>query len=149
MAKQVSASNAVVSSCEEAAIIFGVPTYRMNSRVFTVVGAGGRSRPMFVGKWKDRYGDEHNGGMADLLLTPTVRVASLFPAISGWMGMSAASELLITVPLWCECKYGSGRLEPEQKLFREDVLARGAFYLEIHDGPDQLLEWFKEKGVRR
>lgn len=56
---------------------------------------------------------------------------------------------LCCVPLWIEAKAGTGRLMPEQKLFRDDVIERGAFYLEIHDGPDVLIEWFKSKGVRR
>jgi hypothetical protein len=137
MAKRISPSNAVVSSCEEAASLYGIPAYRMNSRVFSVVGAGGRTRPMFIGKWKDRFGVEHNGGMTDLLLTPKI------------MLLGPIDPVFCVVPLWVECKFGSGRLEPEQKLFREDVLERGAFYLEIHDGPDALIEWFKMKGVRR
>ena len=93
---------------------------------------------MFMGQWTDRFGAIHRKGMCDLLLTPRIDVAP-FDSIGN----------LVCVPLWVECKYGSGRLEPEQKLFRDDVLERGAFYLEVHDGPDALIEWFKSKGVRR
>ena len=67
MTKKINAANAVVGSIEEAAAIYGVRCYRMQSRVFNVVGIGGRPRPMFVGGWKDRFGTSHKGGMADIL----------------------------------------------------------------------------------
>ena len=89
---------------------------------------------MFMGQWTDRFGTVHRKGMADLLMHPLLETGDGF---------------LISSVLWVECKAGSGRLEPEQKLFRDDVTERGAFYLEIHDGPDALIQWFKAKGVRR
>ena len=145
MARQVNPSNAVVQSCEQAAALFGVASYRMNSRTFQVVGAGGRERPMFMGQWTDRYGEVHRKGMADLLMTPRIELTGL-----RWLLDDPNKERICSVvPLWVECKFRSGHLEPEQRLFRDDVLAREAFYLEIHDGPDALIEWFKSKGVRR
>lgn len=131
MAKVISASNAVVSSIEQAAMIYGVRSYRMNTRTFQVVGAGGRERPMFMGQWRDRFGTIHFKGMGDLLMTPFVPVAGM------------------CVALWCECKAGTGRLTGDQQLFREDVEEAGASYLLAHDGPDVVIEWFQKMGVRR
>jgi hypothetical protein len=136
---RVSASNAVVQAVEIAAALYGVPCYRMQSRVVSLTSSSGRSRPVFIGKWKDRNGEEHNGGMADLLLTPSIDF-TVSPSIA--IGT-------VTVPLWAECKFGQGRLSPEQKLFRDDVIAIGAYYLEIHDSAEQLIQWFKDHGVER
>lgn len=145
MARQISASNAVVSSIEEAAGLFGVRSYRMNTRTFTVIGAGGRERPMFMGQWRDRYGIQHKKGMADLLLTPRIRISGRIDKAGHVVGAPSA----FCVALWCECKAGTGRLSDDQKLFRDDVLDAGAYYLQIHDGPDAVISWFEEMGVRR
>ena len=47
----------------------------MQSRQFEVAGEEGRKRPFFVGAWFDRFGTEHYGGMSDVLVTPTIRIA--------------------------------------------------------------------------
>jgi hypothetical protein len=135
---KVSASNAVVSAIESAAAIYGVRSYRMNSRTFMVPGAGGRERPMFMGQWKDENGETHRQGMADLLLTPRI------PVVTATVG-----RVLMSVPLWVECKSGSGKLEPEQKLFRDDVTKAGAFYIEAHDSAQAVIDWFTIFGVSR
>lgn len=146
MARQPSASNAVVSSIESAAALFGVRSYRMNSRTIIVPGVGGRERPMFMGQWRDRYGTQHNKGMGDLLLTPRITITVNVEIPGG-----AVIPVIVNpvVALWCECKAGTGRLSIDQELFREDVLDAGAFYLLAHDGPDVVIEWFQEMGVRR
>ena len=83
MSKHISASNAVVGAVLNAAALFGVQGYRMQSRQFTVAGEEGRPRPMFMGQWDDRFGTHHYAGMSDVLLspkikiTPTVRVATV------------------------------------------------------------------------
>ena len=152
MAKKVNAANAVVSSIEEAAAIYGVRCYRMQSRVFNVVGAGGRQRPMFVGGWRDKCGTHFESGMADLLLTPRILVEKpthLVHIPINTPGGANIQPITCSVPLWVECKSGSGVLSKEQKLFRDDVLDAGAFYIEAHDGPDAVIEWFETYGVKR
>ena len=155
MPKKISASNAAVSACISAAEIFGVPWYREQSRVFTVEGVGGRDRPMFVGDWTDDLGVTHTKGKADLLMTPRVdvwRALSRDPAFSGLIApinQRLDIRLVIAVPLWVECKSGSGKLEAEQKLFRDHVTKAGNFYIEAHDSADPLIEWFRQMAVRR
>lgn len=152
MTKKINAANAVVGSIEEAAAIYGVRCYRMQSRVFNVVGIGGRPRPMFVGGWKDRFGTSHKGGMADILLTPKILItppSHLIHIPMNTPGGVKVEPIAVCVALWVECKSGSGKLNPEQKLFRDDVIEAGAFYIEAHDGPDAVIEWFEKYGVRR
>lgn len=145
MARQPSASNAVVSSIESAAALYGVRSYRMNSRTIVVPGVAGRERPMFMGQWRDRYGVQHNKGIGDILLTPRIGIAGRIDKAGHVVGAPSA----LCVALWCECKAGTGRLSPDQQLFREDVLDAGAYYLLAHDGPDAVIAWFEEMGVRR
>ena len=118
-----------------------------------VTGAGGRERPMFMGQWKDDLGEIHKKGMADLLLTPKIPVSHLAGKslihIPMNTSMKEEQPAFVCVALWVECKSGSGRLEPEQKLFRDDVLKAAAFYLEIHDSAEDVIEWFEQMGVRR
>ena len=135
MPTRVNASNAVVGAVCDAAALFNVPAFRMNTRTVEVVGVGGRSRPMFFGQWTDDLGVLHRKGMADLLLTPRIAI---------W-----TDNLKVTVPLWVECKSGSGELEPDQILFRDFVLRGGAYYLEAHDCADVVIQWFSEFGVVR
>lgn len=142
MPKPISASNAVVSAVESACAIYGVRCYRMNTRVFEVAGQGGRKRPMFMGSWRDELGTHHFTGMADLLLTPRVRL----PILNGGKLVDIATA---TITLWVECKSGTGRLSPEQKEFRDDVVKAGAAYLEIRDSADELIAWFEKMGVKR
>src|SRR5271169_5827101 len=74
--RRQSAGNAAMSAVEGAAGLYGVRCYRMQSRTFTVTGAGGRDRPMFIGAWHDRCGIVHSKGMADFLLTPRIQVST-------------------------------------------------------------------------
>lgn len=154
MAK-ISKSNAVVGAVIEAAALYDVPRYRMNSRVVTVAGAGGRNRPMFFGEWTDDLGKLQCKGMADVLLTPQIDLLKIFQGGVPIIPMNQRADILrnittrICVPLWVECKSGSGELSDEQKAFRSHVIMAGAFYLEIHDSADELLKWFEQMGVRR
>lgn len=123
---------------EDCCGLYGVPFYRMQSRVFTVIGAGGRERPMMTGSWHDKLGRRHTGGITDFLLTPAIE-------IHGVPGFNC-----ITVPLWVEVKAGRDRLAPEQKEFRDYIQATpGGYWLVVKDGPEDLLEWFKNFGVRK
>jgi hypothetical protein len=135
MAK-ISASNAVLQAIETACAIYGVRCYRMNSRAIQVIGAGGRERPMFFGQWRDQSGIQHKRGMADLLLTPRIRLQTSPPT-------------RVCVPLWVECKSGTGELRADQILFRDDVIDSGAFYIEAHDSADAVIQWFNEQGVSK
>lgn len=139
MPKRVSASNAVGHAIEYTCAIYGVPCFRMQSRAFTVIGAGGRSRPMFMGEWKDENGTVRRKGMADYLLTPRIRIE--FPTVKFFFAP--------TVALWVECKSGTGELSADQILFRDYVLKSGAYYIEAHDSADAVVEWFKDHGVTR
>jgi len=130
-----------MNAVESTAGLFGVRCYRMQSRVFTVPGAGGASRPMFVGAWHDRTGVIHHKGMADFLLMPRI-----------WFGRDMTNgfkPVRITVPLWVECKAGEDRLSEDQLAFRADVEDAGAFWICCHDSSESLLEWFKKMGVER
>jgi hypothetical protein len=141
--RNISASNAVVNAVEGAAAIYGVRSYRMQSRAFYVPGEGGRTRPMFMGAWKDRFGTIHRKGMADILLTPHVKVAFTSPDGENF------TAVYRTIPLWVECKFGTGKLEREQILFRDDVVEAGAHYIEAHDSADAVVAWFEANGVKR
>jgi len=156
MAKKISASNAAVSACISAAELFGVPYYREQSRALTVVGAGGRNRPMFMGEWTDDVGIKHYGGKADLLMTPQIDCARLTAALGvpTVIPLNTRADVspkvsTIAVPLWVECKSGAGKLAAEQKLFRAHVLKAGNYYLEAHDSAEDLIAWFQKMGVRR
>jgi hypothetical protein len=133
MSKSSNAANAVVRAVEEVAALYRIPCFRMQSRVFTVTGKGGKPRPMFVGAWADAKGVKHTSGMADLLLLPRI---------------SFCGEECIW-PLFCECKYGSSRLATEQRAFRDYVEHYGIWWLEVRDSADELLEWLKVRGVKR
>jgi hypothetical protein len=137
MTKASVAGNSVVAAVEEACAIYGVRCYRMQSRAVTVVGAGGRLRPMFMGQWHDSNGVLHRAGMADLLLTPKIRLDD------------SIGEDYIATALWVECKAGTGRLSAEQEMFRDDVTEAGAFYIECRDSADSVIRWFEAYDVRR
>jgi hypothetical protein len=152
MAKTISASNAVVNAVEAAASLYGVRCYRMNSRTFTVAGAGGRDRPMFMGQWRDEFGTLYRKGMADLLLTPRIIINQPPSLIHVPMNTPAGAQskpFAACVPLWVECKSGSGVLTVEQRAFREDVRKAGAFYIEAHDSADEVIVWFEAMQVRK
>lgn len=132
------AGNSVVAAVEEACAIYGVRCYRMQSRAVTVVGAGGRLRPMFIGQWHDSNGVLHRAGMADCLLTPKIQIED-----------GCGDHPWCAVALWVECKAGSGRLSAEQEMFRDDVTEAGAFYVECRDSADSVIRWFEAYDVRR
>jgi len=136
MSKASEAGNAAVNSVLQICALYGVPAFRMQSRAFEVIGKGGAARPMFVGEWHDALGVKHRSGMADVLATPTIRLLTLDPG-------------LVQVPLWIECKAGSGQLTPEQQAFKSFILGTGGYYLEARDSFDVVLEWFRTHGVRR
>lgn len=153
MSRSSEGANSVVSAIEEACERFGVPCYRMQSRVFTVVGKGGRNRPMFVGRWKDGLGVWHTKGMADVLAHPVIRLEN---------GLIAGVR--IATPVWVEAKYGSGKQgesakreascicgQPinHQKHFQEYVESKGAAYIIAQDSADAVVHWFKDHGVSR
>jgi hypothetical protein len=111
--------------------------------MFRVPGVDGKERPFFVGEWTDANGFLHRSGMADLLLQPTVHV-KVIPK-----GETKAVMMNCTVPLWVEAKSGSGVLTAEQKNFQTWVTSIGAGYLCVTDSCEQLMEWFKEYGVKK
>lgn len=142
MSRASEAGNSVVKAAEQACALHGVPSYRMQSRVMTVVGMGGKERPMFFGGWTDDDGTQYKGGMTDLLATPTVRFNC---SGGGWPTISFAA----TTPLWIECKAGSGELTHDQIKFRDHVLRNGASHMLLRDCADELITWFVTHGVKR
>ena len=148
MSARTTPGNQLMKSVEDVCGLYRVPFYRMQSRVFTVVGRGGRERPMITGGWRDRNGEHHTGGMPDFLLTPKVNVSKLVEVDDG-NDAPMFAKIEYTLPLWVECKAGKDRLSPAQVAFRDDVLAQGGHWLLVKDGPEALLDWLKEHGVRR
>lgn len=134
MSKSSQAANAVLKAVEDVCALYRIPVFRMQSRVFTVIGAKGKKRPMFVGRWKDVQGQMFTSGMADLLLAPRI------PCSAHFYG---------TVFLWVEAKAGKGELTTDQEAFKTFVESQGMYFLECHDSADQLLEWLKAHGVTR
>lgn len=154
MSRASAAANGLMVAAYQCAMMVHVPCFRMQSRVFTVVGAGGRQRPMNMGEWTDDFGVKHTSGMADWLMMPRIRTnikGELHPKVeTPNMTLSiVASSTGIVVPLWVECKAGSGRLEKSQREFREYVEGSGAHYLELRDSADELLQWFNDHGVEK
>ena len=149
-AKRTTPGNALMKCVEDVCGLHGVPFYRMQSRVFTVRGRGGRDRPMITGGWRDRYGEHHTGGMPDFLLTPGVDITlDIDPAQDEHGLLNSVVIPLVPVALWVECKAGRDRLSEGQEAFRDDVLAQGGHWLLVKEGPEALLAWFKKHGVRR
>jgi len=140
--RRVSASNAVVSAIMQCAAVHGQPCFRMQSRMFEVTGEDGRIRPMWVGAWTDRFGEEHYGGMADCLCTPTIELRTEMSGAEFYANR-------VQVALWCEAKAGTGRLTEKQILFRENVEATGGEYLLCHDSAEALMDWFKNHRLVR
>jgi hypothetical protein len=91
---------------------------------------------MFMGQWRDKTGKLYYGGMPDLLLTPQVNFSEM-------------QDETAAVALWVECKAGTGRLNPNQQAFKEDVEEAGAFYIECRDSADSVIRWFEAYDVRR
>lgn len=134
--RRVSPSNAVVHAIMQCAAIHGQPAYRMQSRMFEVPGEEGKLRPFFVGSWFDRFGQEHYGGMPDVLVTPTVLIE--IPGVDGQPRIQIFTQLA----LWVEAKSGTGKLSEKQELFRQNVLATGGEWLLCRDSAEELLRWF-------
>ena len=149
MSRTSQAANGLMSAIEDVCGLWGVHLLRMQSRTFTVTGAAGRSRPMFCGEWTDDLGYKHRSGMADFLAMPRT---SFIPLESRIPNVDISLQLGIcsyTAPLWIEAKTGSGKLTPDQQAFKEYVEHAGAFHLELHDSADELMEWFKNHGVKK
>ena len=154
MTRSSAAANGLMLAAYQCAMMMHVPAFRMQSRVFTVVGAGGRQRPMFMGEWTDELGEKHTSGFSDWLMLPTIRTnlkGELHPKVpTPNLNLTiVASTTGICVPLFVECKALSGRLTPDQKAFKEYVERAGAYYLELRDSADTLMEWFRAHGVEK
>lgn len=91
-----------------------VAWFRMNSGTMLLQAPGGRKRAVQM----------NAKGTADYL--------ALVPHHDG----------LFTI-LWIEVKSAVGRLSPEQKSFRDDVIAKGHSYI-VARGADEVEQWFNE-----
>jgi hypothetical protein len=131
-----------MKAVEDVCGLYGVPATRMQSRMFTVPGVGGRERPFYVGEWTDERGEKHQGGMADFLLQPSINLEIV-------TGNKALKGEHVTVPLWVECKAGSGELQANQKAFKAWVEWTGAGYLCVTDNCQTLMDWFEIYGVEK
>lgn len=161
MSKASQNANAVVSAVIQVCELYGVRTLRQQSRVMSVPGAAGRERPMFFGQWKDRFGTIHYRGMPDILARPRFNGRHALFAPAGIFEIDAdkleggahfinqLSLMMVTVPLWIECKSGKGELSFEQEAFRADAEANGEYWLHIHDDVRPLIEWFEKYEVKR
>lgn len=111
----------------------------------------GRKRPMYFGGWVDDLGITQHSGMADVLLTPRVSVSCVIAGcVPGLIPATRErSQVMVPVPLWVECKAGTGELRKAQKTFRDHVVKSGAFFLEAHDCADVVVQWFEQFGVTR
>jgi hypothetical protein len=145
MSRASIAGNSVMKAVGDLCGFYGVPAIRMQSRMFRVPGVGGKERPFFVGEWTDHMGQKHFGGMADWLLQPKITVK----ATATVKGQQVFIPLSFVSPLWVECKAGDGKQTPDQVAFQGWVEHIGASYLLVNDSCEQLLSWFKERGVRR
>lgn len=143
MSKASDAANAVVNAIDQVCGLYGVEVLRMQSRTIMVEGAAGRVRPLFIGRWRDQFGNWHNSGMADVLARPRVRAGLILKS-----HVDDALEL-ITVPLWIEAKSGKGALTPDQRAFKSYVESNREAHLVIHDDVTPLMDWFKAHGVEK
>lgn len=135
MSRASEAANSVVAACIDVARYYCIPVYRQQS--LALPGAG---RPIPSGIWYDTLGQKQTKGKADLLLTPCIDLNPYYDCLKA---------IIIAVPLWVECKHGTGRLSPEQKYFKAEVEKAGAFYLLCHDSADALWTWLKDHNVER
>lgn len=143
MSKASDAGNAVVYTAVKTCDLYRVKTLRMQSRVIWVPGGAGRPRPMFFGKWTDDFGKEHNGGMADLLARPKIKL----PVRTLRDKEFAMHAVHATTLLWIECKSGKGRMTEDQIAFKNHVEANGESYLLLHDDMRPLIEWLEDHGM--
>lgn len=166
MSRASANANAVVYGIVETCALYGVETFRMQSRVFTVPGAAGRDRPLFIGQWTDQFGKMHNRGMSDILARPKVPLKYLEPVcwvkVAGSFGLvptiearerfeygAAGLDATITLPLWIEAKSGRGGLTDDQVAFKSYVESNGETWLLIHDDLRPLIEWLEIHGVKK
>lgn len=138
MSRASDTANGVVKAVETACALNRVPVMRMNSRTFLVPGKGGRERPMFTGEWTDQLGVKRRKGMADLFAMPRIQLLQ-----------DQTLTIETTVPLWIECKSGSGELTEDQEDFRAFVEHAGAHYILAKDSAGAVMAWFKQYRVRR
>jgi hypothetical protein len=146
MSAQITPGNAISKLVEDFCGLYGVPFYRMQSRMFNVIGAGGKERPMFMGTWQNDRGEKFKGGMPDYLLTPPLPIRQVVQRLGGIVDVETRMNTM--VPLWVEVKAGADRLSPVQKEFRDYQERIGGFWLMVRDG-SELEGWFKEHGVKR
>jgi hypothetical protein len=139
--------NAVMYAVEQVCGLYRVELLRMQSRVFTVPGAAGRSRPMFFGKWKDMNGVEHTSGMADFLARPRISIKHFTHGFEGEPRL-IGPDRLVTVLLWIETKAGKEKMTAEQEAFRHYVQQNGEYYISVKENFDELIEWFRAHGLR-
>lgn len=149
MSKVSDAANALVNATMQVCSLYGVDYFRMQSRVIQVEGTAGRWRPFYIGTWTDRFGNVHTKGMADLLTRPKITLAfqDNRQHEEGNLLLPLPS-LRVTVPLWIECKSGTGRLTPDQKEFKAHVEWNGEHYLEVRDDMRPLMAWFEAHDIR-
>lgn len=142
-------ANAVVNAVIEACGLYRVPVLRMQSRVLTLPDPNRRSgwRAFKVGEWTDEFGEKHSSGMADLLAQPRPTLSMEVVDTAGERMQVNWNE--VAVPLWIECKSGTGRMTDDQKNFKRFVEGAGAFHICAHDCADEVLAWFKSHGVKR
>jgi hypothetical protein len=144
MSKASEAGNAVMVAVEQVLDFYGVQHTREQSRVVTVPRGDGQGfRPMYFGKWIDNQGDVHTGGRADILARPKLPMRAILLNGEHWPAD------FVSVPLWIECKSGSGSQRREQREFQAWVTSNGDYYLLIRDDVNPLLEWLKARGVRK
>jgi hypothetical protein len=135
--RRISPGNANMRAVADAAALFNVPAFRMQSRTFTVKGRGGADRPMFIGGWVDDCGRQRTKGMSDYLLTPQITISGVLRPVK------------VCVALWVECKAGRDELSQDQMDFRDYVTKAGAFWICCINSCEELLEWFEDFGVVR
>lgn len=144
MSRASDAANGLMAAVGDVCGLWGVPLFRMNSRTVSVVGAGGRTRPMFFGQWTDDLGVVRRKGMADILTMPRITYSTRL----------GDSPLMLqafphTVPLWIECKVGAGRMTEDQQCFKQYVENAGAYHLSLHDSADELILWLETHGAKK
>jgi hypothetical protein len=146
MSPRITPGNAISKLVEDFCGLYRVPFYRMQSRMFNVIGAGGKERPMFMGTWQNDRGEKFKNGMPDYLLTPQLPIRQAVQRLGGIADVETRMNTM--VPLWVEVKAGADRLSPVQKEFRDYQERIGGFWLMVRDG-SELEGWFKEHGVKR
>jgi len=153
MSQRSEEANAVVWAVEKILDLYGVQHTREQSRVVMVEGAAGRFRPMYFGKWVDDNGMVHTSGRADILARPKITIAIPWPADyvyrEGEVRTPLPPSVVVSVPLWIECKSGAKKASAEQRFFAAWVKSNGDHYLLIRDDTRPLEAWLQAHGVRK